>query len=150
MNLLWLPHSSVISTAPCVSSCLNHTLWTVSENHPLAKYRNLFFLLSLSALRSSIYLSLRLYRLREQGWKWVTTHPKRVPAVKFEQEQSPVKGLAQWRDLSLSGSANSQVRITAVVGAFGSANLSGGVGGSAAWEAQPMSASPLLLSFAFL
>lgn len=54
-------------------------------------------------------------------------------------------GLALYRDLSLSGSAYSQVRIMAVVGAFGSANL----GGSATWETQVMSASLLLWNFAF-
>lgn len=55
-------------------------------------------------------------------------------------------GLGLYRDLSFSGSAYSQVRITAIVVALRSANLSGSLGGSASWETQVMSTSLLLWS----
>lgn len=55
------------------------------------------------------------------------------------QEKSPVLGLVQCRDLSLSGSAYSQFRIMAIAGALGSANLGGRLRGCAGWETKVMS-----------
>lgn len=52
------------------------------------------------------------------------------------QEKSPVLERVQYRDLRLSGSAYSQVRIMAIAGALGCANLGGRLRGSARWEAK--------------
>lgn len=143
LNALLSSCSSVIWTTPCGNSCLDHRRWTACLTYSLLKFSAFFF-----SCYPFLLCTLPFFKPPQAGVKMGRDSPQRSSGSAICRNRA-LLGLALYRDLSLSGSAYSQVRIMAVVGAFGSANLGGGLGGSATWETQVMSASLLLWNFAF-